>query len=430
MASNRPIARRRGSTHGWLKSPGGALQEGVTSHRAHPAVFFVLYLPFGAAGGYFGGALEYFYSQAGVSTAALGLVLTISLAPQVAKVLWAPLVDTTLTVKAWYLVGVAGIVAGVVGAGALPVGPNSLPALTALALAVSVASTFCGMSAESLMAHATARERRGVAGGWSQAGNVGGAGLGGGAGLWLATHLHSIPVSGAVIGAACGACALALLLAPRSTVFARGACYAATLLAVGRECLTMCRSRQGFLTLLVFVLPLGAGGAAQLFSAIAKEWNVTADLLAAVNWLVGLATAAAAIVGGYISDRIDRKAAYVAFGVIGGLVAAATALAPRTPDWFVAFVFAYSAALGLSYAAFSAATLEAIGVGAAATKYNLMAGVSNIPVWLMPAADGWADSRWGVGGLLWLELAVALAGAAIYTAVALASRRKLAPAPA
>ena len=397
---------------------------------AHPALFFVLYLPFGAAGGYFSGALEYFYSQAGVSTAALGLVLTIALAPQVAKMLWAPLVDSLFTVSAWYLSGLAAIGVSLVGASLLPVGSSSLPALTAFALTASVASTFCGMAAERLMAHATAPERRGRAGGWSQAGNLGGAGLGGGAGLWIAAHAHSLPLSGAIVAGAGGVCAFALLFARQRTEIVRHASYGATLIAIARECLAMCRSRDGALTLLVFILPLGAGGAAQLFSALAKEWRVTADLLAGVNWLVGLATAAAAIIGGYVSDRMDRRTAYVAFGVIGGLTAAGAALAPRTPDWFVTFVFAYSAALGLSYAAFSAATLEAIGTGAAATKYNLLAGVSNIPVWLMPAFDGWADARWGAGGLLWLELAVALAGAALYAIVVQASHRRLTPAPA
>lgn len=414
------------------RRPGAFLDQTTSpaARPAHPILFFLLYLPFGAAGGYFSGALEYFYSQAGVSTAALGLVLTIALAPQVAKMLWAPLVDTTFGVRAWYLVGLSAIALSLVGASLLPVGTASLLALTALALAASVASTFCGMAAERLMAQATAPRRRGLAGGWSQAGNLGGSGLGGGAGLWIATHSHSLPLSGAIVAAACGACALALIFAPRGAAFEHRASYAATLLAVARECLTMCRSRQGALTLLVFVLPLGAGGAAQLFSAIAKEWRVTADLLAGVNWLVGLATALAAIVGGYVCDRMDRKAAYVAFGVIGGLTAASAAIAPRSPDVFVAFVFAYSAALGLSYAAFSAATLETIGTGAAATKYNLLAGVSNIPVWLMPAADGWADTRYGAGGLLWLELAVALAGAVIYALVALAARRPSELAPA
>lgn len=403
---------------------------GIARTGAHPALFFVLYLPFGASGGYFAGTLEYFYSQAGVSTAALGLVLTISLAPQVAKMVWAPLVDSTLSVTVWYLAGLIVIGASLVAAGVFPVGSSALPALTALAFATSVASTFCGMAAERLMAYATAPERRGLAGGWSQAGNLGGAGLGGGAGLWIATHAHSLPLSGVAIAVACGVCALGLAFAPRSVAIERHASYAATLLAIVRECLAMCRSRAGVLTLFVFVLPLGAGGAAQLFSALAKEWRVTADLLASVNWLVGLATAAAAIVGGYVCDRMDRKAAYVMFGVIGGLTAAGAALAPRTADWFVVFVFAYSAALGLSYAAFSATTLEAIETGAAATKYNLLAGVSNIPVWLMPAADGWADARWGAGGLLWLELAVALAGAAVYTIVVFATRRRGSPARA
>jgi len=41
------------------------------------------------------------------------------------------------------------------------------------------------MAADSLKAHATAPEEKGRAG-WSYAGNLGGSGLGGGAGMWLA----------------------------------------------------------------------------------------------------------------------------------------------------------------------------------------------------------------------------------------------------
>ena len=53
-----------------------------------------------------------------------------------------------------------------------------------------------------------------------------------------------------------------------------------------------------------------------------------------------------------------------------------------------------------------------------------------MPVWLMPAADGWADTHRGVNAMLWLELGVALAAAALFALVALASRPRRALAPA
>jgi MFS family permease len=278
------------------------------------------------------------------------------------------------------------------------------------------------MAADSLMAHDTAPERRGAAGGWSQAGNLGGAGIGGAAGLWVANHLHSVPIAGIVVTAGTAACALALLFAPKAQPISSHANYLATLRLVVADCWRVCRARAGWLTLFVLVLPLGAGGAAQLTAGLSKEWRVNPDLLAAVLGLSSLVIAAAALVGGYICDRMDRKAAYVLFGVLGGAVCAGVALMPRSPEWFVVLAFAYAAALGMSYAAFSAATLEAIGGGAAATKYTLFASISNIPVTLMPALDGWADTHWNVGALLWTEFGTAVAAALIFMLVALATR--------
>ena len=396
----------------------------------HPVLFFVLYLPFGAAGGFVAGPVQYFYSHAGVTTAALGAVVSIGLAPQVLKVFWAPLVDTTLNAKLWYVAASLAIAVSMTAAGLLKVGNGSLPQLTVVALATSISASFAGMAGDSLMAHATLPHRRGAAGGWSQAGNLGGASMGAGVGLWIASGTHSLLLAGAGVGVLCLLCALALLVAPRSTAYAKHANYLITLRAVVLECWDVCRSRVGLMALFVLLLPLGAGGAANIGSALSKEWRVSAGLLAVVNGLSVVATAGGSIIGGFICDRMDRKAAYVIFGVVGGLVAAATVFTPRTPAWFVAFGFAYSAALGLSYAGFSSVTLETIGTGAAATKYTLFASVSNIPVWLMPAIDGWADTRWTATGMLWTEFAVAAGGALLFFAVAAMTRLRAAPAVA
>jgi len=404
--------------------------EARPGRTVHPVLFFVLYLPFGAAGGFVAGPVQFYYSHAGVTTAALGAVVSIGLLPQVLKVFWAPLVDTTLNAKLWYVLAALAIAASVTAAGLLKVGYGSLPQLTVAALATSLSASFAGMAGDSLMAHATLPERRGAAGGWSQAGNLGGVGMGAGVGQWIASSTQSLPLAGLVVGGLCLLCVLALLFAPRSTTYAKHANYLITLRAVALECWSVCRSRMGLMALFVLVLPLGAGGAANLGSALSKEWRVGAELLAVVNGLAGLATAGGSIIGGFVCDRMDRKTAYVLFGVLAGLVAAITVFTPRTPEWFVAFGFAYSAALGLCYAGFSSVTLETIGTGAAATKYTLFASVSNIPVWYMPALDGWADARWTATGTLWTEFAVAAAGALVFFAVAAATRPRPAAAVA
>jgi MFS family permease len=396
----------------------------------HPGLFFFLYFSFGAAGGFLAGAAENVYVTGGVSTAAFGAVLSIALAPQIAKVLWAPLVDTTLTPKRWYLVATVAVCVAIVAAGLLPIRAASLPALSALSVAVSIGSSFLGMAADSLMAHDTAPTRRGAAGGWSQAGNLGGSGIGASASLAIANFTHSLSLAALGVAALCAACALALVFAPPSHSLPRGPNYLQTLKAVGKDCWDVCRARLGWLTLLVFALPLGSGGAANLFTGIAHEWRVDAGLLAAITFGSAIATGFGSLAGGYICDRFDRKAAYVAFGVLVGATAAVAAIAPKTPAWFVLFGLAYNAALGMAYAAYAAANLEAIGRGAAATKYTLFASVANIPVTLMPLADGWADTRAGASAMLWLEFGVALAAAACFALVAFVSRPKRALATA
>ena len=388
----------------------------------HPALFFVLYFAFGAAGGFLAGAVQNTYVAAGVSTAAFGAVLSIALAPQVAKVLWAPLVDTLLTPKIWYVVAIAIVAAAIMTGASLPVRAASLPALAAVSVVVAVGASFTGMAADSLMAHNTSPQTRGAAGGWSQAGNLSGAGIGSGVGLAIVGATHSLPWAGAGVAGLCAICSLGLLFAPRSHSLPKHPNYLQTLKAVAQDCWAVVRVRSGWLTLLIFALPLGAGGASNLAAGIAHEWRVGPSLLATIALAGAGATGIGSIIGGYICDHMDKRAAYALFGVLAGVAAAVAAIAPKTPAWFVAFAVAYAAALGMNYAAYAAANLQAIGRGAAATKYTLFASVANIPVTLMPMADGWADTHQGVGALLWLELAVAVAAAALFGAVALATR--------
>src|SRR5207237_203856 len=163
------------------------------------------------------------------------------------------------------------------------------PMLTAIVLISNMAVTFNSMSVESLMAHATPDGEKGRAAGWFQAGNLGGYGLGGGVGLWLAERVAVGWVPGAILG--------------------------------------------------------GSG-------------------------LLGC------IVSGSICDRMDRRHAYALFGALMAASAVAMGLCPRTQFTYVGFVLLYAFITGFAYAGFSAVVLEAIGGGAAATKYSVFASLS------------------------------------------------------
>ncbi|HTM74978.1 MAG TPA: hypothetical protein VL198_17260, partial [Pseudolabrys sp.] len=71
--------------------------------RTHPSVFLVLIVPFGAMGGYLSVAIGYQLTQAGVSVEEVAALIAASYIPQTWKFLWAPVADTTLSRKTWYL---------------------------------------------------------------------------------------------------------------------------------------------------------------------------------------------------------------------------------------------------------------------------------------------------------------------------------------
>ena len=96
---------------------------------------------------------------------------------------------------------------------------------------------------------------------------------------------------------------------------------------------------------------------------------------------------------------------------------------------YILFTMAYALITGLTYAGFSAVVLEAIGQGAVATKYNVFASLSKMPILYMTVIEGWAQTRWNVGGMLFAEAALAVAGMLVFVvAVALSGKRRVAAA--
>ena len=111
------------------------------------------------------------------------------------------------------------------------------------------------------------------------------------------------------------------------------------------------------------------------------------------------------------------------FGLAQAACAVAMAFSPRTELKYIAYVMLYAFISGLTYAAFSAVVLEAMGLGAAATKYNLFASLSNMPIAYMTLVDGWAHTRWGAGTMLWIEAAIGAAAVLFFMGMQLALSR-------
>lgn len=388
-----------------------------------PWVYLVLYLPYGIGSGYVFVTLAWLLSHAGASVEAVAVLASMALLPNTWKVVWSPLIDTTLSAKAWYVLGAAATAAGIAVLAVLPLETRLLALFGWVVLVTSFFGTVLAIAVDRFMAFDVPQEAKGRAGGWSQAGNLGGSGLGGGAGLWLAQHSAHPWIGGMFLVPLCLICALPLLRLHEPGRMRGTGGYLSVLFETGSDTLRLMRGRLGLLACFIMLLPIGSGGLQQLWAAIAKDWNAGADEVALIaGALSGLASIPGCIAGGMIADRIDRKRAYSLFGIALSLVAVAMAFGPRTPAAFMVFACLYNATVGFCYGAYSAVTLEAIGKGAAGTKFNLISSLSNVPILVVTLVDGWAETRFGSSGMLFVEAAMGVAGVAVYALAAVSTR--------
>jgi len=381
-------------------------------------VWFLLNFPFGATNGFITVALGYTATQSKtLSQEAVGgfvaALVAASLLPHTWKFFWAPVADVTLTRKRWYQLGNLVSSFTIASLGFITLDEDHLALLSAICIVNSVFVSLLGMAVEGLMAHTTPPDELGRAAGWFQAGNLGGNGLGGGLALLVAEHF-----SGAAASIATGAllllCSLGLLFVAEP-IEQRASNVVEAVKHVAKDVWSIIGRRTGIVALALCLLPLCAGAGANLFSTMGEAWGADAELIALTQGLLGgLVAAVGCLAGGMLSDRMTRRNAYLVAGVILATVAAGMAVGPRTPVFYAAFVLLYNFASGVAYGAFTGFVLAVIGKGAAATKYNALAALSNIPILYMTLiigntadASGWTDALWvdalsGLGGVILL----------------------------
>ena len=71
-----------------------------------------------------------------------------------------------------------------------------------------------------------------------------------------------------------------------------------------------------------------------------------------------------------------------------------------------------------------AVVLEAMGMGAAATKYNVFASLSNMPILYMTKVDGWAHAHYGPSGMLYIEALSGVVGFVVFMGILKASQKR------
>lgn len=401
----------------------------TASAGPHPAVWGLLIVPFGAVSGFVGVAIAFNGGRAGLSPVETAALVATGSLPHTVKFLWGPVADTTLSRQRWYLLSCLACIAGLVTITAVPLGRATYTLLQAVILVANFAATFLGMSVEGLMAHLTPPDRRGATSGWFQAGNLGGYGIGGGLGAWLIEVLPAPWMTGALLGAAFLVGLVVSRTLPDVAAEARDRPLPQAIGATLVDLWSTVRSRPGLLSAILCFLPIGTGAAAGVLAQeeIAAKWGAGLAEVATVNGVLsGVISAVGCLAGGWVCQRFPPRAAYAGIGALMAAVAAAMALGPRDPTAYVGFGLAYAFVTGLSFAAFTAFVLDAIGAGAAATKYNVFASLSNIPIAYMGVVLAGAYASHGESGLLYVEAGAAVAGIvalAAFTAILMPRRR-------
>jgi MFS family permease len=402
----------------------------VVSRAPHPFVWTVLYLPFGALGGFVSVALTFLATRHGLSISEGALLNGAQLLTQWLKWIWAPLVDITLSPRKWYVISTGLSALGVLAMSAVPLGPGTLGILLATIALASLINSVVGMSVEAIIAAATPPDEIGRVSAWFQAGNLGGTGLGGGLGLLLVEKLPKPWMSGAIVGTLFMLCCLALRFTPQVVAHAKLGSSLAAVKRLVSDLWAMLKTKGGLLSAVLCVLPIGTGAAQGTLTQakVAAFWGAGANQVELMQGLfAGLITAVGCFAGGYLCQRFHPRTAYAGIGLALAAIAVLMGVCPSTVSMYVVWSLLYAFAVGLAYAAFTALVLDAMGQGSAATKYNVFASLSNFPLWWLGLLLGVAADKWGARVMLFTEAALGVVGVIVFAfSVRLVRRLRLA----
>ncbi len=382
-----------------------ALPAATTEERwARPPLFGLLEVPFGAAVGFLQTAVPFWLSKEGMPLAEIALLSGTAFSPHAWKLLWVPLIDLGPWRRVWY--GVSTLLTAVLlVACALITEPSKHLALyTVLLTALQAAATTAHAALNGLMAITTRLEDKGRAGGWQMAGNVGSTALLGVLAISLAST-YSRQVTGIILATLVLASGAAIFWIPEppgeKTGRAASVLHAAWERVKGIlvDLYRTATSRDGLVMLVLCLLPVSCNALSNLFSAMSNEYHASEDVVKWVNG-VGMAITGAlgSLLGGWLSDRMNRKLNYALIGAAAGLSALAMAAAPMTETTYIWGILTYSFVSGAGFGAFAGMVLEMVRSGAAVTtKYTLYVAASNFAISYVTALDGQASTFRGMG---------------------------------
>ena len=371
-----------------------------------PVTFLVLALPYGLGFGFCGLWVPFALTRAGFPLSLTASIVAVGITANVFRFLYAPIIDATLTVPRWYLIGLVSCVGMTIALSTTALVREAAGTVTAMVFLCQVSTTLVMNPIGALMATTVEESMKGRAAGWCQAGNNGGQGLAGIA-IWVSNH-YSNAVAGATVATIMGACALGLLFVAEPVQQAAGA-WMRRLQTLGRDLLVMARNPTSVLIMALILTPIGVGAATAIWPAVAAEWGASADRVAFDTGILSAAAATAgAVIGGQIADRLGRWWAYFGSGVALAIFSVQVVLMARTPSTYDLGVIGYAFFTGMGTAAWCALVLVATGRTAVATTYAALASIGNLPNAYMTWIDGLIHDRNGVTAMFIAEAMITL----------------------
>ena len=372
-----------------------------------PFYIFFLVLPAGISQGFVTVALPYLLTHHGFSVAETAGIIAVGFSANLWRFLWGPVVDISLSLRRWFWIGLLACTASLLLLCFASLTIKGAVLLSIIVFVSQVAATFTLLPVNGFMAKCIEENKKGKASGWYQAGSLTGVGLGGGAGLWLAAH-YNIVIAGVVLCAASLLFGLVILLI-NDVQHIKGKTLMHEITGMGKDIIAMLKVPVALFAIILLMMPIGTGAAANLWSAIADDWKTDADTVALVTGILsGLVSAVGCVVGGIISDRSGVWVAYLGSGIVCALVTLIMAVMPMQPAVYIGGVLTYTFGIGLINAAFTSVILFAIGKKHVVTKFSLLASLGNLPVVYMTTFDGWAHDKYNSKFMLLAEAIIGI----------------------
>jgi len=371
----------------------------VKRNNTNPITFMFLVLPSGISQGFITVSLPFILTHHGFSVAAAASITALGVSSNIWRFVLAPMTDLSFTLHKWYLTGNILCALTLLILCLVPLDPGSKVMLSVFVFISQVAANFIVVPVGGFMAKTIPEDMKGRAGGWYQAGNLGGEGLGGGAGIWMFTHF-SYQTALIVLSVAIIVCSFALWFVPQ--VYAeKDISIKERFRMMAVDIRGLLRSSVAIYTMIVIVLPIGIGAATNLWSSVANDWQVKADTVALVTGtLSAFACVGGSVTGGWLADKAGRWLAYFGAGTLMAAVTLIMTFFSYKPETYVIGVLCYAFTFGMANGSFSAIVLYAIGKGMASTKYALVSSLGNIPFPYMTFFDGWLHDAYGIKMML------------------------------